>query len=565
MNHSKGPQLESAQDYIVAGKIALKTAKWSDAKALFEKALAEEDLPEAHDGIGIAFWWLNEIPEAHYHRTLAYNGFKKEGALGYAIMLACWLGREQVFLHGNLTAMKGWFSRADRLAEQIPPSIEIAWCHMLQASMTASPTELAAIANDVIHTAQRFKDNNLEAFALAFCGLAQVSLAQITAGMSQLDEAMTMATGGEVTDFMVISEIFCVMLSACETAHDLMRSEHWCQVASRFAEQYHCPFLSAYCRTTYGSLLTAIGNWQDAELALVEAIQAFETGHRGLRIHAVTKLADLLVCQGRLEEAEVMLAGLEDQNSALIPLARLHLAQGQSAQAKAILSQALELNQTLSLAQLPTLYLLVEVYLALNAIESAHKIATEIASLSRQAQNPILTAQAELARGQINLYAGNDHLALENFNSALTQVKAYGQSLLAGRIRLHMAQAIKVSDPIGSIAWAKAAYATFERIGALRDAMETDALLRQLGVSRNNKPRLKQMLTSREIEILAFLAQGLTNREIAKRLVISSKTVEHHVSHILSKLNLRSRTEVAAFALSGKLEEMTNQPIDGKK
>jgi DNA-binding NarL/FixJ family response regulator len=48
--------------------------------------------------------------------------------------------------------------------------------------------------------------------------------------------------------------------------------------------------------------------------------------------------------------------------------------------------------------------------------------------------------------------------------------------------------------------------------------------------------------------VVRLIAQGLSNAEIAKRLFISTKTAGHHVSNILSKLGLRSRTEAAAFA-----------------
>ena len=61
--------------------------------------------------------------------------------------------------------------------------------------------------------------------------------------------------------------------------------------------------------------------------------------------------------------------------------------------------------------------------------------------------------------------------------------------------------------------------------------------------------RLAQELTERELVILDHIAEGLTNREIGGKLILSEKTIKHHVSDILSKLGLSRRMEAAGFAI----------------
>lgn len=547
---------DAAHD-LRAGQAALAAAAWDEARAAFEQALTAGDSPEVHDGLGIALWWLNDIDAAHHHRALAYRGFR-EADPGRAAHIACWLGREQVFLRGNVPAMQGWFRRAEQLvtfgpvAGQ-PADAARAWVALLRASLLAAPDEMTTLAADVIATARRDGDGDLEAFALAFHGQALVALGRVGDGMAELDEAMTMVTGGEVADLMIISEIFCVMLSTCELAGDLTRSDQWCAAALAFAQRYRCPFLLAYCRTSYGGLMTALGRWAEAEAALDEAIQTFERGHRGLRVHAVIRLADLRVSQGRIEEAAILLAGLEDQAAAVTPLARLHLVKGESALARAVLEQALLPTANTSLHQLPLLLLLVEVLLAADDLAGAQRVTAALTDLAAGARSRLLTAQVAFAHGRVSLHAGDLAAARVGFAAALEQLRAYEQSLLAGQVRLRMALTLATSDPPGAVAWAKGALATFERIGAAADAAQAAGLLRRLGVAPRPAPRTGHTLTAREAEIAALVARGLTNREIADRLVLSAKTVEHHVSRILDKLGLQSRVEVAALAAAGHL------------
>lgn len=539
----------SVDEQLAAGQQALRSANWPGAREAFAAALREQPSPEAHDGLGIALWWLNQIEAAHEQRTLAYGGYRQRGELGRAALIATWLGREQVFLHGNPSAMNGWFARAERLLQQAGPCREQGWVALLRASMVAPSAELEQVAAQACRLARAHHDADLEAAGLAFGGLAGVTLGRVGPGMTQLDEAMAMVLAGELGSFMVISEIFCVLLAACALAGDLARTEDWCRAGAAFAQRYGCSFLSAYCRTTYGELLTVTGRWQAAEAELAEAIQAFEQGHHALRVHAALKLADLRALQGRLEEAELLLAGYEDHGAAVIPRARLHLARGETLLARATLDQALGSSGLPLLEHIPALRLLVDVLLALGDAGAAQRTAEALRALAQQTNSDMLLAQAELAWGRAREAAGEKD-ALPAYQAALERLRAYDQSLVASRARLAMAQALRADDWAGAVTWARAALASFERLGAARDAAEAVQLLRELGVSSRAGARRPDALSQREAEVLALLTHGLSNREIAARLVISPKTVEHHVGQILSKLGLRSRAEAAAYAAS---------------
>jgi non-specific serine/threonine protein kinase len=70
---------------------------------------------------------------------------------------------------------------------------------------------------------------------------------------------------------------------------------------------------------------------------------------------------------------------------------------------------------------------------------------------------------------------------------------------------------------------------------------------------RGPVPRADAILSAREREVAALVAQGLTNRDIAERLVVSERTAENHVQHVLNRLGLRSRAQVAAWAVQNGL------------
>jgi DNA-binding NarL/FixJ family response regulator len=114
---------------------------------------------------------------------------------------------------------------------------------------------------------------------------------------------------------------------------------------------------------------------------------------------------------------------------------------------------------------------------------------------------------------------------------------------------MELARVIEADDPDVAVADAKAALAEFERVGAPRHADAAAAFLRRHGTAGRTGPKGLDVLTRRELEVLALLGQGLTNAEIAERLYISTKTAGHHVSSILAKLHLKNRAEAAGYAL----------------
>ena len=119
-----------------------------------------------------------------------------------------------------------------------------------------------------------------------------------------------------------------------------------------------------------------------------------------------------------------------------------------------------------------------------------------------------------------------------------------------------LAKALASDQPEGALAEARAARNGFERLPATRQADAVGALMRSLGSHERPTQRTTGVLTKREAEVLVLLGHSLTNPEIADRLYISRKTVEHHVSRLLAKLGLRSRAEAAVYAMKARPADM---------
>jgi DNA-binding CsgD family transcriptional regulator/tetratricopeptide (TPR) repeat protein len=150
-----------------------------------------------------------------------------------------------------------------------------------------------------------------------------------------------------------------------------------------------------------------------------------------------------------------------------------------------------------------------------------------------------MAAELDLGRGE---YAA----AVTGFEEGLRVDGALGARPHMARGRLGLAHALSaVGDLAGAVNHARAAAAEARRLDMPGPLAEADAFLAGAAA----KARAQDPLTAREREVAGLVAQALPNREVARALVLSERTVESHVRSILAKTGLKSRTEITRWWL----------------
>jgi DNA-binding NarL/FixJ family response regulator len=99
--------------------------------------------------------------------------------------------------------------------------------------------------------------------------------------------------------------------------------------------------------------------------------------------------------------------------------------------------------------------------------------------------------------------------------------------------------------------------------GAFRGEVQLDPEAAKRLIREVRTPESPEKLTDRETEVLRLIAKGLSNKAIAAALVVSEKTVKTHVSNVLSKLSLPSRTQAALYALKHGLVALDETHMGG--
>jgi DNA-binding CsgD family transcriptional regulator len=541
---------ESQVAQVGAGFQAMATGDWPGARDAFSAVLAVADVPEASFGLANALFWLGDLAGTIASCEKAYAGFRRRGdpmfAAGAALSL---VGYNKGYL-GNTAAARGWLSRAARIIENEAPELR---GELLGATayVTEDPVESEALARQAAEIGRANGHSDLELMAMHAVGQALVQQGRTEEGMALLDEAMAAVIGGEYGDPLTAAQMSCMTMVVCGSCFDLERATQWVQSLQGFIERYGCPFLYAECRTYYGRVLFENGDWGAAETLLAEAISMSQGVFEAPHAFASGTLAELRLAQGRVEDAVRVLRGVEGRTEAAPAVASVRLRQGEPSAAAAVLRRRLAATSPNRLDVAAVIELLGEAEIALSDSGAAVERGRALIALGAASHCDLIVAHGERLLGHA-LAASDVPAACVHLETALAAFVHAGIPYRTAQTRLMLAQVLGHRDREVAGAEARTALAVFEDLGASRDADAAAALMRDLGIkAARTGPKNTGRLTSREQEVLALLGEGLSNPEIAGRLFLSRKTVEHHVARILSKLGLRGRAEAAALAARG--------------
>ena len=542
---------------IDRGRAALREGDAAGARRAFGSALAEAESGEALEGLAEALYLEREYAAAaaHYERAYAAHRRERRGmAAGRAARAVAWI-TGNVF--GDWAVQSGWFARAVSILEEAGEDRpERGWVLIIRANLEPDARVREALLGDAIAVGRRFGDPDVEFEALSYLGGVYLMTGRVEQGLVLFDEALAAICAGELREVATVDSIMCGLFWACELVNDVPRADQWMRAAADLLARRNV--MAAFCRAHYGGILTAAGRWNEAERELLQAARHFDRGMPQRRAAAMIRLADLRVRQGRLEEAALLLDGLDRHPDAVRTLAALHLARGEVALARDLLERATAAPDdevpTVGESTMvgPLLALLVDVHLEEGDLGAAERAALRLDLVAGAQRGPYLKAAAALARGRLCVASGQGdaraclHEVLEGFSRAELPMEL-------ARSRLEMARALAGRAPEVAVAEARAALEDFERLEAARHADAAGALLRSLGAPVRTGPKGVGALTRREAEVLELVGAGLSNPEIAQRLYITRKTVEHHVGNLLAKLGLRNRAEAAAWATRRKL------------
>ncbi|GAA4623853.1 hypothetical protein GCM10023196_021730 [Actinoallomurus vinaceus] len=531
-------------DRLREGRDLLRRGAWAEARKVFAVALEESDDPAAAEGIARAAWWLENDTEVTARYEDAYRGYRTTGDDRGAARVAAWLGNGALQLRGEAAVAQGWFQRAERLLADLPEGEEhglLALFKGMAARFRGDVGEADELAARAVEIGRRLGSPDLEVQGMALTGMARIGQGEVADGMRLLDEAAAAALAGEVREVGSVWIPTCYLVQGCEQVRDWDRAEQWRARVMDFCRRFDLGSPFSRCRTHYSTILLWRGDWAAAEAELLDAARALRVQRPLFAAEAWVRLGELRRRQGRWEEAADLFASSRSLPAARIGQAEFHLDRDDPDGALDLAGRLLEAIEGAERG--PALEVFVRAGVRTKDPDVVAGAVDELAEIARASGVEAVEAAALWARGVHRAALSDTARAIPLLESAFELYERAGGPYDAARARLDLASALLASGRPGPAAEeARAAQDVFERLGATADARRANRLAGRAHGAPTSE------LTPRQVEILRLLAVGLTNAEIADRLVLSEHTIKRHVANILARLGLPSRTAAVAYA-----------------
>ena len=529
---------------LEAAREALARADWAAARAGFLAARERGPLSaEDANALGDAAWWLGDVEGSLAAYEEAYRLYLGGDRPRQAAISALGVATN-LYLRGDEVVGSGWMSRAQRLLRDQPESAEHGYVMYLDAEASLEGPDARATvdgARRVQELGRRFDDPTLMTIGTVIEGRARIRIGDVREGMALLDEAMLTVLSDKLAPDWT-GNAYCHLVAACMELADLRRAGEWTDALARWCERVSpAVVFTGVCRVHRAQLFQVRGAWDHAEAEATRVCQEVAGIHRTSEAEAFYSVGEIRRLRGDLDGAADAYAKARELGRDPQPgTALMTLAQGRREAALASVTASLAATSD-RLARARLLPGLVEIALAAGRVEQAHTASEELDELAATFETSGLRAAAFDARGRVRLAEGAAGEALETLRKACSAWQALDAPYNAARVRMGMAEACRaLGDADGAELELDAARSVFDRLGAGPDLARIDQL--------RGRPWLPDGLTAREAEVLALVAAGRSNREVAEALFISEKTVARHLSNIFAKAGLSSRTEAAAYA-----------------
>ena len=526
---------------------------WADACAGFSAVDRVARLPVADlERLAESAQILGRADEAARLLRRAYRENVDAGAVGGALRCAFWL-QDLLGIKGDFAQASGWIARAGRLAEQEPGCAEQGYLLIPAAERLVADGDYAAAfrtAGRAAELGDRCGDRDLATVATHIQARGTIKAGRVEEGLALLDEAMLPIVAGE-TSVRVTGWIYCSTIIACHELHEVRRAREWTVALNAWcdAQPQLTGAYSGQCRVHRAELLQLGGAWPDAVREARLASELLTAGFgEVLAGGAFYRLAEIHRLRGEPVEAEDAYAEASRHGWPTQPgLALLRLAQGRLDAAAAAIRRALtETADGLARSQLLPAH--VEIMLAAADPAAAVAGAAELAEIAARYRTPALRARSAQADGAVHLAGGRPDEALPPLRRAWRVWRDLDAPYEAARVHVLVGEACRaLHDDDAAAMELAAARRVFEQLGAVPDLARVDAL------TGAHPAGHAAGLSPREVEVLRLVAAGRTNHAIATELVLSDKTVARHVSNILGKLGVGSRTAAAAYAFEHRI------------